>query len=391
MERMGWGNCVIVVINDGYLRSKHCMFELMEIAEAEQFHDRVFPVMLGDADVYDPVKTIGYVKHWEEKKAELTEAMKSVDQANLQGTRDEIDLYDRTRDEISGLISTLNDMNTLTPEIDKEGDYAILAKAIEESLLSRNLSEQNSQVQTQRVELILEGEFSEFTLSRQQGIVSVLAALLRVESSQIRVLTVYEGSIVIIIEMHDSTANRLYEMARINNYRIRSLGVKSILIEGRETIKLSRDRRIYLLSILLWFLGLAAGLISVCLLIQDIPQPLDAVRWLIYRRGYPYFQAITFSALVITASVVIPDVLKALVDIEKLPGIVRFILDRLSRVASGYTNNPLWTTSLFLSLIAFISFLYLPKCLSSNAILVSFDILDNGSLVTCFSRRNSIL
>jgi hypothetical protein len=143
MERMGRGTCVIVVINDGYLRSEHCMFELMEIAEAEQFHDRVFPVMLGDANIYEPVKIIGYLKHWEEKKAELTEAMKSIDQANLQGLRDEIDLYDRIRDEISGLISTLNDMNTLTPEIHKDGDYVILAKAIEESLLSRNLSQQN--------------------------------------------------------------------------------------------------------------------------------------------------------------------------------------------------------------------------------------------------------
>jgi hypothetical protein len=143
MERIGRGTCIIVVINNGYLRSEHCMFELIEIAEAEQFHDRVFPVVLRDADIYDAVEILGYVKYWENKQAQLTEAMKAVGQANLQGVREKIDLYDRIRDEISGLISTLSDMNTLTPEMHKEGDYAILAKVIGERLLSRNLSEQH--------------------------------------------------------------------------------------------------------------------------------------------------------------------------------------------------------------------------------------------------------
>ena len=34
MKRIGEGYCVIVVISDKYLRSKNCMFELVEIAAA---------------------------------------------------------------------------------------------------------------------------------------------------------------------------------------------------------------------------------------------------------------------------------------------------------------------------------------------------------------------
>lgn len=51
MERIGQGNCVIVVISDKYLRSPNCMFELVEIAEGKQFHDRVFPIVLADTDL----------------------------------------------------------------------------------------------------------------------------------------------------------------------------------------------------------------------------------------------------------------------------------------------------------------------------------------------------
>src|SRR5512138_1764588 len=71
MERIGQGRCVIVVISDKYLRSPNCMFELVEIAENKQFHDRVFPVVLSDANIYDPIKRIEYVKHWEAKRKEL--------------------------------------------------------------------------------------------------------------------------------------------------------------------------------------------------------------------------------------------------------------------------------------------------------------------------------
>src|SRR5215207_185041 len=134
MERIGQGNCVIVVISDKYLRSSNCMFELVEFADGKQFHDRIFPVVLNDANIYDPVKRIEYVKYWEVKRAELAEAMKTLDPANLQGIREDMDLYDRIRDKISGLTSILKDMNTFTPEMHQESDFSHLYAAIEKRL-----------------------------------------------------------------------------------------------------------------------------------------------------------------------------------------------------------------------------------------------------------------
>ena len=134
MERIGLGNCVIVVVSDKYLKSPNCMFELVEIADNKQFHDRIFPIVLADADIYDPVKRIGYVKYWEDKRAELAEAMKTLDPANLQGIRDDMDMYDRIRDKISGLTSTLKDMNTLTPEMHQDANFIHLYDAIEKRM-----------------------------------------------------------------------------------------------------------------------------------------------------------------------------------------------------------------------------------------------------------------
>jgi len=134
MERIGQGNCIIVVISDKYLRSPNCMFELVEIAENKGFHDRIFPIVLADANIYDPVKRIEYVKHWEVKRAELAEAMKSIDPANLQGIREDMDLYDRIRDKVSGLTSILKDMNTLTSDMHRDSDFSQIYDGIEKRM-----------------------------------------------------------------------------------------------------------------------------------------------------------------------------------------------------------------------------------------------------------------
>jgi len=137
MERIGQGNCVILVVSDKYIRSPNCMFELVEIADNKQFHDRIFPIVLADADIYDPVKRLGYVKYWEDKRNELASAMKTVDPANLQGIRDDMDLYDRIRDKVSGLTSILKDMNTLTPEMHQDTNFSHLYEALETRLRER--------------------------------------------------------------------------------------------------------------------------------------------------------------------------------------------------------------------------------------------------------------
>jgi len=123
MERIGQGNCIIVVISDKYLRSPNCMFELVEIADGREFHERIFPVVLSDADIYNPLRRIEYIKFWEGKIAELDQAMREVGMANLQGIRDDIDQYTRIRARIAELTDILKDMNTLTPDMHHDSDF----------------------------------------------------------------------------------------------------------------------------------------------------------------------------------------------------------------------------------------------------------------------------
>ena len=139
MQQIGRGHAVIAVISDKYLKSPNCMFELVEIARNKDFYDRIFPVVLTDADIYNPVNRIKYIKYWEDKVKELDEAMKSVSSANLQGMREEIDSYDEIRDNISNLTFFLKDMNTLTPEMHEDSNFAGLISALEKRLAEEDV------------------------------------------------------------------------------------------------------------------------------------------------------------------------------------------------------------------------------------------------------------
>jgi hypothetical protein len=130
MEQIGQGGCVIVIISDKYLRSENCMFELIEVAENKDFRERVLPVILSDANIYDSVKLIEYIKYWENKKGELEKTVKSLDLANLDGIYEKINLYDRIRDEFSRLVNILGDMNALTPEIHQDTNFNDLYAAV---------------------------------------------------------------------------------------------------------------------------------------------------------------------------------------------------------------------------------------------------------------------
>ncbi len=56
----------------------------------------------------------------------------------------------------------------------------------------------------------------------QGGLVNVLAALLAIESSCIRILQVHAGSIRVTLEMPELAANRLRMMAANNDFRLKS-------------------------------------------------------------------------------------------------------------------------------------------------------------------------
>ena len=134
MQRIGQGKCVLVVISDDYLKSENRMFELMEIANSGDFYDRIFPIILSDANIHNAIGRLKYKQYWEQQRNELEAAMKDGELANLQGIKCDLDLYDEICRRIPELTDILKIMYTLTTEMHRDSNFEAVIKAVKAKL-----------------------------------------------------------------------------------------------------------------------------------------------------------------------------------------------------------------------------------------------------------------
>lgn len=135
MQQIGQGDLVILIISDKYLKSKNCMFELLEVEKKGELHDRIFPIILPDADIYDSLGMIRYLKYWDQKIKELNQSVKELE--NLADTRkiqEDINLFTDIRGAFDDLAAKLSNMNVLTLELMRSKKYEPLLSALKTKL-----------------------------------------------------------------------------------------------------------------------------------------------------------------------------------------------------------------------------------------------------------------
>ncbi|MDJ0579638.1 toll/interleukin-1 receptor domain-containing protein [Crocosphaera sp.] len=141
MKRLGQGKAIIIIISKQYLKSKSCMFELLEIAQNGQFYERIFPIVTQDSEIYNVIEKLRYLQYWEEKHSELdNEYRKLQSMSNTLGIQEELSLYSDIRNKWDQLIDVISNMNNLSLDEHLENDFAQVINAIEDRLQdSQNL------------------------------------------------------------------------------------------------------------------------------------------------------------------------------------------------------------------------------------------------------------
>ncbi len=134
MRRIGNGKAVIVVISDKYLKSQYCMFELLEIYQNRDFINRIFPVMLSDAEIIDPISKLDYLTYWKNEKEKLDKAIKEHGLDAITVVGDDYKTYKRIYDHLGKLTNLLTDINSLTPQIHTSENFRSLISSVENQL-----------------------------------------------------------------------------------------------------------------------------------------------------------------------------------------------------------------------------------------------------------------
>lgn len=141
MRDIGKGKMIVIVISDKYLRSPNCMYELLEIyrksgSEISQMREKILPVMLEDAKIYDPVDRLNYVAFWKAKKEELDKKIAEVGLDYASAIVDDFRIYNEITSNIGLLAGLLKDLNTLSPKELSLGNFAAIKAEIEKMVTS---------------------------------------------------------------------------------------------------------------------------------------------------------------------------------------------------------------------------------------------------------------
>jgi hypothetical protein len=131
MAQLSNGRFVIVILSDGYLRSQHCMRELVTLYGHADFRNRIFPIVLPDANIRTPGGKMAYKAHWEARKAAFQVEYNALEDKTGSGALLEVlDLFDAIQDRTLEILIFIDNLNTLSPEALQAKQWEVLRKAI---------------------------------------------------------------------------------------------------------------------------------------------------------------------------------------------------------------------------------------------------------------------
>lgn len=118
----------VLIVSDLYLKSKNCMFEVIEIMKEPEYEGRIFPAII-EYGIYDPLIRAEYIKYWQQECDKLETAIKGLDPANAIELTADLKRYKSIASSMGEFLSMVADKNN--PDIQKvevQIEKAILKK-----------------------------------------------------------------------------------------------------------------------------------------------------------------------------------------------------------------------------------------------------------------------
>ena len=126
MEGIRKQDYAVLVVSGLYLKSKNCMFEVMEIMKEQQYKDRVFPAVV-EHGIYDPLVRAGYIKYWQQECDNLEASIRELEPEYINELAADLKQYKSIAFSIGEFLNIVADMNNPDiQEVEVQIEKAIL-------------------------------------------------------------------------------------------------------------------------------------------------------------------------------------------------------------------------------------------------------------------------
>ena len=122
----------ILLISDSYLKSKNCMFEILEVVRNRNYKKKIIPIILSSANkVYSPEERIDYVKYWAEKEKKLKSTLETTEwHLNVETVKD-LSVYADIKRSIGDFCTEVSDLLNVSLDELKKSNFQSLLEFID--------------------------------------------------------------------------------------------------------------------------------------------------------------------------------------------------------------------------------------------------------------------
>lgn len=110
MESIRQQDYAVLIVSDLYLKSKNCMFEVMELMKEQQYGDRIFPAVV-EHSIYNTLVRAEYIKYWQKECDKLESAIKELEPEYITELAAELKQYKSIASTIGEFLNMVADMN----------------------------------------------------------------------------------------------------------------------------------------------------------------------------------------------------------------------------------------------------------------------------------------
>lgn len=129
MESIRDCDFAILLISDDYLKSKNCLYEVLNLLKEKSYDNKVLPILLPSAKIYNPKDRIIYLKYWTEQRDNLDNLLKSVNPVDAIDLYADLKIISNITQSIDSFLKNLtSNINVTLKDLEKEGYKQIFEK-----------------------------------------------------------------------------------------------------------------------------------------------------------------------------------------------------------------------------------------------------------------------
>ena len=134
IEKMDY---TILLISDAYLKSRNCMYEVLEVMKDSAYDNKIFPVIIFNG-IYQPSIRVQYVRYWQNEYEQFQTALEGINKQNLGSLTEDLKHLQNIAANVADFLSKVSELNN--PAI-KDISEAILNKLRANKLIGSEIPE----------------------------------------------------------------------------------------------------------------------------------------------------------------------------------------------------------------------------------------------------------